>query len=107
MQNGFGRFTCLGVAGVVLLACAAKGEAADPDRGGQLAETWCSGCHVVAPEQQQATDVVPTFAQIGKSYDEAALAAFLADPHHSRMVNLSLTRDEIADLVAYIRLQAP
>ena len=107
MQNRFGRFTCLGVAAVVLLACAAKGEAADSARGGQLAKTWCSGCHVVAPDQRQATDGVPTFAQIGKSYDEASLAAFLADPGHSRMVNLSLTRDEIADLVAYIKLQSP
>jgi mono/diheme cytochrome c family protein len=107
MPNGCGRFTALGVAGVVLLACAAQGEAADPARGGRLAETWCSGCHAVAPEQRQATDAVPTFEQIGKSYDEASLAAFLADPSHSRMVNLSLSRDEIADLVAYIRLQAP
>jgi mono/diheme cytochrome c family protein len=97
----------LGIAGVLLLAFTAEGEAADPARGGQLAETWCSGCHVVAPEQGQATDAVPTFARIGKSYDDASLAAFLADPRHSRMVNLSLTRDEIADLVAYIRLQSP
>ena len=107
MQNRCGRFTGLGVAGALLLAFAAKGEAADPARGGQLAKTWCSECHAVAPEQQQTTDAVPTFAQIGKSYDEASLAAFLADPSHSRMVNLSLSRDEIADLVAYIRLQAP
>ena len=107
MQNRCGRFTSLGVAAVVLMAFAARGEAADAGRGGQLAKTWCSECHAVAPEQRQATDAVPTFAQIGKSYDEASLAAFLADPHDSRMVNLSLARDEIADLVAYIRLQAP
>jgi cytochrome c2 len=91
----------------MLLACAAKGEAADPARGEQLAKTWCTGCHVATPEQRQGTDAVPTFSEIGKSYDEASLAAFLADPGHTRMVNLSLTRDEIADLVAYIKLQAP
>jgi mono/diheme cytochrome c family protein len=107
MRNGCGCFTCLGVAAVMLLACAPKGEAADPARGEQLAKTWCSACHVAAPEQQQATDAVPTFAQIAEAYDEASLAAFLADPGHTRMVNLSLTRDEIADLVAYIKLQAP
>jgi mono/diheme cytochrome c family protein len=91
----------------VLLAGAPNGEAADAARGEQLAKTWCSACHVAAPEQQQATDAVPTFAQIAEAYDEASLAAFLADPGHTRMVNLSLTRDEIADLVAYIKLQAP
>ena len=107
MRNRCGRFACLGVAGVVLLAFTATGEAADPAKGGQLAKTWCSSCHAVAPQQQQATDTVPTFEQIGKSYDDAALAAFLADPSHSRMANLSLSREEIADLVAYIRLQAP
>jgi hypothetical protein len=34
---------------------------------------------------------------------ETTLATFLASPHHSRMPNLSLSRSEIADLVAYIK----
>jgi mono/diheme cytochrome c family protein len=89
------------------MASAGAGRAADSASGGRIAERWCAGCHVVAPGQRQASDAVPTFAQIGRSgrFNEATLAAFLANPHHSRMPNLSLTRSEIADLVAYIKRQ--
>jgi len=38
-------------------------------------------------------------------YSNARLSQFLASPPHSRMPNLSLTRSEIADLVAYIKAQ--
>lgn len=96
---------CFGIAAAVLITSAGEGKAADSANGRLIAEHWCAACHVIAPEQRQATDVVPTFAQIAESYDEAALAAFLANPHDSRMVNLSLTRREIDDLVAYIKLQ--
>ncbi|WP_411969707.1 hypothetical protein [Rhizobium sp. 3T7] len=70
-----------------------------------MAERWCSECHVVASGQQQGSDQIPTFAQIGRSdrFDDRSLAAFLSAPHHSRMPNLSLTRSEVADLVAYIK----
>jgi mono/diheme cytochrome c family protein len=85
------------------------GESASADRvnGQRIAERWCAECHVVASGQKQGSDGVPTFAQIGgsKRFDEASLAAFLMAPHDSRMVNLSLTRSEISDLVAYIKSQ--
>ena len=100
-----GRSLCFGIAAAALIASAGEGQAADSDNGRLIAEHWCAACHVIAPQQQQASDAVPTFAQIGESYDEAALAAFLASPQHSRMANLSLTRREIDDLVAYIKLQ--
>ncbi|NRP89975.1 Cytochrome c [Rhizobium lusitanum] len=85
------------------------GECAAADRvnGQRIAERWCAECHVVASGQQHGSDRVPTFAQIGESkrFDGASLSAFLMDPHHSRMINLSLTRSEISDLVAYIKSQ--
>ena len=98
----------IGIVGAVLLTSAGQSIAADSANGQRIAESWCAGCHVVSPGQQQSSDAVPTFAQIAASerFDEAALAAFLADPHRSRMPNLSLSRSEIADLVAYIKLQA-
>ncbi|MFD1326698.1 c-type cytochrome [Mycoplana ramosa] len=97
------------VAITLLLTMAGESAAADPARGRDIAERWCSACHVVAPGQLRGSDTVPTFAQIGKSdkFDEAGLSVFLAAPHHSRMPNLSLTRSEIADLVAYIRATKP
>ena len=93
------------IAGTLVLMVVGESAAADPVRGRSIAERWCSECHVVAPGQLHGSDTVPTFAQIGKSgkFDEASLSVFLAAPHHSRMPNLSLTRSEIADLVAYIK----
>ncbi|PTM95139.1 c-type cytochrome [Mycoplana dimorpha] len=98
-------------AGAVTLALMGVGEsvAADAARGRDIAQRWCSECHVVAPGQSHGTDGVPTFAQIGRSerFDEGSLSAFLAAPPHSRMPNLSLTRSEIADLAAYIKAKQP
>ncbi len=84
-----------------------EGAAADFVRGHSIAVRWCSECHVVAPGQGHGSDAVPTFAEIKASdrLDEAQLTAFLSAPEHSRMPNLSLTRSEISDLVAYIRAQ--
>ena len=98
----------IGIVGALLLSSAGEAMAADSVNGQRIAESWCSGCHLVAPSQPQASDAVPTFAEIGASerFDETALAAFLANPHDSRMPNLSLSRSEIADLVAFIKLQA-
>ena len=81
--------------------------AADLARGRGIALRWCSQCHVVAPGQTSGSDSVPTFVQIGESehFSNARLSQFLASPPHSRMPNLSLTRSEIADLVAYIKAQ--
>lgn len=89
------------IAATFIVLSIGESTAADPARGRGIAERWCSECHVVEPGQLH----VPTFAQIRASekFDEAGLLAFLAAPHHSRMPNLSLTRSEIADLVAYIK----
>ena len=75
----------------------------DADAGKALAEGWCASCHLVSPEQQTTTTEAPPFETIAqRTPDEiAALAAFLADPHPP-MPQLSLTRQEIRDLLAYI-----
>ncbi|MBB3146694.1 mono/diheme cytochrome c family protein [Phyllobacterium trifolii] len=107
MRMGYGRVVCLSAAMVLVMQFACGSVEADSANGRRIAERWCAECHVVAPGQRHASDAVPTFAQISGSgrFDEATLSAFLANPHHSRMPNLSLTRSEIADLVAYIRRQ--
>jgi mono/diheme cytochrome c family protein len=93
-----------GILATLLVAYAGESAAADRGNGQRIAERWCSGCHVVASGPQQGSDQIPTFAQIGRSdrFDDGLLAAFLSAQHHSRMPNLSLTRSEVADLVAYI-----
>jgi len=78
-------------------------SAADPDHGRTLARRWCATCHVVAANQRQPTGEAPPFATIGKrpDFDANRLTNFLLDPH-PKMPNMSLTRTEAADIVAYI-----
>ncbi|OCK53807.1 c-type cytochrome [Bradyrhizobium sp. LMTR 3] len=103
MQLESGGGAGLGLAIFFLLISAGNAAAADSANGQRLAERWCAECHMIAPGQQRASDTVPTFAEIGGRFDETTLATFLASPHHSRMPNLSLSRSEITDLVAYIK----
>jgi len=71
--------------------------------GRVIAETWCSACHLVSPEQTRTNADVPTFASIAQRLPAAAdvLAAFIANPHPP-MPTLNLTRQDIQDLLAYI-----
>lgn len=96
------RFAALALlAGAVAVPGAAR--AADALSGELIARQWCAECHVVAEDQVAASVDVPTFRTIARDFrfDARSLSAFLADPH-PRMPQMSLSRQEIADLVAYI-----
>lgn len=75
----------------------------DAAAGRLIAERWCVSCHLVTPDQRTATAGVPPFAEIARRHAGATgvLEGFLADPHPP-MPDLSLTRQEIRNLVAYI-----
>jgi mono/diheme cytochrome c family protein len=77
--------------------------AGDAEQGHSLARQWCSECHIVDAGQTRGSADVPPFAAIAgsESLTTEGLTAFLANPHPV-MPNMSLSRDEIADLVAYI-----
>ncbi|HEY1259225.1 MAG TPA: c-type cytochrome [Stellaceae bacterium] len=85
------------------ITAASASFAADPVKGGQLAQQWCSSCHVVgqtAPKTvQQGPPSFRMIAQSGETQDQ--LRTFLSHPHGA-MPSLSLSRTEIADLIAYI-----
>ena len=89
-----------------LLLCASGALAADAANGRQLAQRWCSACHVVGLDQRQGNPDVPTFGAIARKpdFDAARLALFLLDPH-PKMPNMGLSRMEAADLAAYIATQ--
>lgn len=91
-----------------LLATPAAAQVATGDAvaGGAMARTWCANCHVVGPGQAATPatgDAAPTFASVVARPETTALSlsVFLQTPHH-RMPDYSLSRNEIADLVAYI-----
>ncbi|WP_439574028.1 c-type cytochrome [Phreatobacter sp.] len=75
----------------------------DAAAGRAIAERWCAACHLVGQDQRSATAAVASFAEIARRHagSPAVLEGFLADPHPP-MPDLSLTRQEIRDLVAYI-----
>jgi mono/diheme cytochrome c family protein len=77
--------------------------AADADSGKNLANRWCSSCHVMQSDQKLATDQAPPFASIAKmpGFDANKLAFLLLKPHPN-MPSLSLSRVEIADLADFI-----
>ena len=76
---------------------------ADTQNGLRIARQWCASCHVVASNQRIAGDQAPPFATIARipNFDAAKIAFFLLYPH-PKMPDMSLTRDEAADLAAYI-----
>lgn len=100
-----------GFAGVLFgLAVAAATPAwpqdgGDPARGESLATAWCADCHLVRDGgQQTASDAAPTFTAIANDPEvtDAGLRTFLHDPHYP-MPNLTLSRREIEDFIAYLR----
>jgi mono/diheme cytochrome c family protein len=77
--------------------------AADANHGAVLAKRWCATCHLVDSGQTQAdADALP-FATIAHKSDFTAekVAFFLLDPH-PKMPNFPLSRNEAADIAAYI-----
>jgi mono/diheme cytochrome c family protein len=74
----------------------------DAAAGREIADRWCAACHLVAPDQQQASADVPSFMEIARAVegDFAVLEGFLIDPHPP-MPDMSLTRQEIRDIIAY------
>ena len=92
------------LAAVLLLFLPAIAAAEDVERGHQLAQRWCSGCHTVDKSPGTArADGIPTFPAI------AALSGISADrlraamnPTHGRMPDLSLSKRDQDDLAGYI-----
>jgi len=76
---------------------------ADADKGAQFARQWCASCHVIgnnsAGPVPQGPPSFQMIAHSGLTADQ--LRAFLSHPHGA-MPDLSLSRAEIDDLIAYI-----
>jgi mono/diheme cytochrome c family protein len=89
---------------MALHSAAAQQSYGDPVEGGQLARTWCSGCHrVEAGTAGPANDAAPSFSSIAHmpSTTTLSITAFLRTSHPP-MPDLRLTEAEIADVSAYI-----
>ncbi len=75
----------------------------DAERGRDIAERWCTSCHVVASDNAPSgTDAVPSFNAIARNpqNDADQLTVKLATPHPA-MPDFQLSTQTIEDLVAY------
>ena len=79
--------------------------ASDPVSGRDIAGRWCAQCHLVDGGRASDAPALPAIAR-DVSWTDDRLAAFLTKPH-GRMQGFSLSRQEIDDLVAYIRSLEP
>lgn len=91
--------------GTATLPAIAADRPASAAIGGALAQAQCTSCHVVATTGG-GTDQAPTLPALAAARSDGELAAFLAQPHGA-MPPISLTRQEIADLVAYLGTLRP
>jgi mono/diheme cytochrome c family protein len=95
------------ITGLVLFSAVAAlsqaAVAANATNGERLAKRWCAACHVVASDQKSGNAQVAPFSTIAKmpGFDAAKLALYLLLPH-PKMPDMNLSRDEAADLAAYI-----
>jgi mono/diheme cytochrome c family protein len=77
----------------------AHGDAAE---GEQLAQLWCASCHVIGGEWPRSfPQGPPSFRSIARGMSVDQLRAFFTKPHGA-MPDLSLSRSEMDDLIAYI-----
>jgi mono/diheme cytochrome c family protein len=95
-----------GALGLLCGSCEALAQmrSADPQRGHELAQKACAGCHLVAPNSAVATNPdVPSFASIARRKGNTAerLVGRIIVPHPA-MPDTHLTVAELRDIVAYI-----
>lgn len=91
---------------LAVLALIPQAYAADPAQGERLAKRWCAECHVVAPDQTSARVDAPSFASISANRRVPEISAFLR-VDHPQMPDMSLSRDEIVNLIAWMQTLSP
>lgn len=84
----------------------ANAAAADVANGEKLAKRWCAACHVVARDQSRGNTQAPPFSATAKrpGINAGMIALYLLTPH-PKMPDMSLSRQEAADLATYIARQ--
>jgi mono/diheme cytochrome c family protein len=96
------RLTGFLVATLLSLAAVSPSAGADAANGLRIARRWCAECHLVTQDQSRAKADVMPFASVATRKTAQEIATFLTDPH-PKMPNMGLSRNEIADIVAYIK----
>ena len=96
----------IALSGALVIANGSVRAAGDPVSGKDIASRRCAQCHLV--DGGRTRDAAPPLPAIARdvSWTDDRLAAFLTKPHGG-MRSFSLSRQEIDNLVAYIRSLSP
>lgn len=88
----------------IALLLGGPAQAQDIEAGHHMATIWCARCHAIEPNETGPTlDVAPPFSHVARmaSTTSTSLNVFLSTPHPS-MPDYAISRQEIADVSAYI-----
>ncbi len=77
--------------------------AADAERGKQYAERVCSLCHAISGSQASPNPDARPFRVIARNKNFRTKKDAWLWERHAKMPNLAFTREEAADVSAYIR----
>lgn len=92
------------LAALAIIAATRAATSQDAAKGEGLARSWCAGCHSIeAGGPLLGGGSPPSFVAIAQKdgTNASSLRIFLST-RHAKMANYALTKDEIADLTAYI-----
>jgi mono/diheme cytochrome c family protein len=94
--------TVIALSAALAIASSPARATGDPISGKAIAGRWCAQCHLV--NGGRARDAAPPLPAIADNarWTNDRLTAFLTKPHDG-MRGFSFSRQEIDDLVAYIR----
>jgi mono/diheme cytochrome c family protein len=109
------RLTALAtLLGIALLGCANAGAGVAPatsiERGRQLAERSCAGCHALDPLEDRALGRAPALYDVRLRLSAASLHRRLKDMDrygHDEMPPMDLSADEIDALIEYLDTMRP
>jgi mono/diheme cytochrome c family protein len=88
---------------VATIPALAADDSIDVTSGRVLAEKWCAECHVPGSPSKGRLGIAPNFRAVANdpATTERSVRVFLRSPHPT-MLDISLTREQIDDIVAYI-----
>lgn len=89
-----------------VIAPAARAQAGDVERGRELAQASCGGCHAVGPTGASAMPAAPPFRDLHRRYPVEQLAEALAEgisTGHAAMPEFQLAPAQIEALIAYLK----
>jgi mono/diheme cytochrome c family protein len=97
------RTSTITIFSILLAYASAANAAANPEAGRQLVVRSCSSCHATNAATT-ATDGAPPLSVIAKDNKErpAWIRGWLMEPHPP-MPSISLSRQQIDDVIAYLR----